>query len=158
LKWLEALFGQARVPKSRLEQLLALSTAHEMDALLQIAMQESGTRPRRQRDQYGFQWLILEDQQLEDLVAVAHQVGLTFQEHGFAERLLSAVFGFQGPDGQRVFWVYNYKRGNFYPFAPLPGRKTRDNHLELRLAAVMRGEMPIEPEQERWYPLWDAPV
>lgn len=190
MKWLESLFGQARVPRSRLEQLFALSTAQvtlettfglrpvgraglvfrevesayfeaaerEMDALLQIALRESGTRTRRQRDRYGFQWLVLEDEQLEDLVAIAHQVGLTFQEHGFAERLLAAVFGFDGPGGQRVFWVYNYKRGNFYPFVPLPGRKARDNPLELRLAAVMRGEMPIEQDQERWYPLWDAPV
>ncbi|MDX6255798.1 MAG: hypothetical protein QOJ11_2132, partial [Frankiales bacterium] len=31
--------------------------------------------------------------------------------------------------------VYLYKRGTFYPFAPLPGEK-RDNALELQLRGV----------------------
>lgn len=189
MKWLEALFGQARVPKSRLEQLFALSTAgvtlettlglrpsgraglvfgavessffktaeQELEQLLRLALAETGTRYSRRADRYSFQWLVLEDEQLEDLVAAAHLVGQTLQGHGFGDRLLAAVFGFEGADGQRVFWIYNYKRASFYPFAPIGNEQRRNNALELRLSAVMRRELPIEPEQERWYPIWSSP-
>ena len=191
MKWLQAIFGQSRVPRSQLEQLFALTTAYvtlqttlglrstgraglvfkavessyfeaaerEMDDLLQITLKQSGTRCSRQRDSYGYDWLVLEDEQLEDLVAAAHLIGQTLQGHGFGDRLLAAVFGFKKEDtGQPAHWIYHYKRGTFYPFAPLPGRNARDNALELRLAAVMRGELPIEPQQERWFALWGAPV
>ncbi|MBI4493517.1 MAG: hypothetical protein HY690_12075 [Chloroflexi bacterium] len=190
MSWLDALFGRARVPKSRLEQLFALTTAQvtletsfglrpsgraglvfravessffetaeqELAELLQLARQETGTTVSRQRDRYGYEWLVLEDEQLEDLVATAHQVGQTLQDHGFGDRLLAAVFGFKDADGLPAYWIYNYKRASFYPFAPLAGEQRRNNPLELRLAAVMRRELPLEPDQARWYPLWGAPV
>ena len=53
--------------------------------------------------------------------------------------------------------VYAYKRGTFYPFVPREGRR-RDNALELRLQAALAAELPLEPELERWYPVWDSPV
>jgi hypothetical protein len=67
------------------------------------------------------------------------------------------VFAFQDADGQPVFFVYSYKRGSFYPFAPR-GDERRDNALELRLQAALSKEMPIEPQLERWYPVWGAPL
>lgn len=189
MKWLQALFGQARVPRSHLERVFAMTTGavtletslqlrpsgraglvfrpvessffetanRELEQLLHVAERESGTVARRQRDSFGYEWLILEDEHFEDLVAAAHLAGQTFQHHGFADRLLAAVFGFQGRDGQRVYWIYNYKRANFYPFVPGSGR-SRDNPFELRLAAIMDRELDIERDRERWYPLWDAPL
>jgi hypothetical protein len=191
MKWLEALFGQAKVPKSQLEKLFALATAgvtleatlglrptgraglafravessyfetaeRELEELLTAATKETGTEATRVKDEYGYVWLVLHDRDLEDLVAAAHQVGLTLQAHGFGDRLLAAVFGFSDPRAERtVYWIYSYKRASFYPFAPLPGQQRRDNAHELRLAAVMRGELPIDSQQERWYALWGAPV
>lgn len=190
MKWLEALFGQARVPKSRLEQLFALTTAsvtlqttfgltptgraglafravessffeaaeQELNQLLELTTRETGTRVTRQRDSFGYEWLLLEDDQLEDLVAAAHLVGQTLRDHGFGDRLLAALFGFQSAEGQRVYWIYNYKRASFYPFVPRGEGRQRDHALELRLAAVMRGELPIENDQSRWYALWGVPV
>ncbi|HZQ98730.1 MAG TPA: hypothetical protein VFC93_07935 [Chloroflexota bacterium] len=129
----------------------------ELDQLLGIALKETGTASTRQRDAQGFEWLVLRDEELEDVVAAAHMVGQTLQAHGFLDRLLAALFAFRGADDRVVYWVYNYKRGTFYPFAPRDGR-ARDYALELRLAAVMKAEMPIEPATERWYALWDPPL
>lgn len=190
MKWLNALFGKADVPKSRLEPLFALSTAQitieaafnlrsngraglvfrtvesqyftaaaqEIDQLLQIATRESGTEATRERDRLGFEWIVLRDEQIEDLVAAAHLIGETLQAHGFGDWLLAAAFGFARPNGGgEIYLIYNYKRASFYPFAPT-GDKSRDNALELRLGAVLQRELPVESDESRWYPLWGAPV
>jgi hypothetical protein len=89
-------------------------------------------------------------------VAGLHMTSQTLHEKGFGDQLLAAVFPFVDREEKLLYWIYNYKRGSFYPFVPLPG-KSRDNAYELRLRAVMEKELPIEPELERWYPLWDIP-
>jgi hypothetical protein len=72
--------------------------------------------------------------------------------------VLCAVFPFEDEKGNRVYWIYNYKRGAFYPFVPAEGEQKRDNERELKLKAQAGNELPIEPELERWFPLWDIPI
>jgi hypothetical protein len=128
----------------------------DIDQLLRISGGESGTTVERHSDEYGFSWIILNAPDIDDLVTTTHVVSQTMEERGFSEQLLCAVFGFVR-DGTPLDLIYNYKRGTFYPFAPTEGKK-RDNALELRVKAGLESEMPIEPELERWYALWDAPV
>jgi hypothetical protein len=52
--------------------------------------------------------------------------------------------------------VYLYKRGTFYPFAPLPGDR-RDNSLELQVRGLIGTDVPLESELGRWMALWGAP-
>ncbi|MGW5640631.1 PspA-associated protein PspAB, partial [Streptomyces sp. NPDC003832] len=57
-------------------------------------------------------------------------------------------------------WVreYLYKRGTFYPFAPLPGEgQRRDNALELRVRAALGDDLRMEEDLGRWFPVWGAP-
>ncbi|MBI2954583.1 MAG: hypothetical protein HYY30_09735 [Chloroflexi bacterium] len=129
----------------------------ELTGLLEIARRESGAEIRFVKDNLGFGWVLLIGSNFDDLVATLHMVSLTLQDHGFGEQLLAAVFQFVDNEKRDIYWIYNYKRGNFYPFVPLPN-KQRDNPFELRLRAVMEKEMPVEPELERWYPLWDIPL
>ncbi|TKA06187.1 hypothetical protein FCI23_32825 [Actinacidiphila oryziradicis] len=49
-----------------------------------------------------------------------------------------------------------YKRGAFYPFAPLPGEK-RDNALELQVKALVTNDLRVEEDLSRWFPVWGAP-
>jgi hypothetical protein len=100
--------------------------------------------------------------ELDDLVTQAHMANSTLTEAGWGAQLLCSVFGFvPGPDASndaRAFsLVYLYKRGTFYPFAPLTGEH-RDNELELRIKAIVGGDLPFEPDLSRWFPLWDAPL
>ena len=62
------------------------------------------------------------------------------------------------PRSGRVYWIYNYKRGAFYPFVPARGDQQRDNERELVLKAQIGAELPVEPELERWFPLWGIPI
>ncbi len=34
----------------------------------------------------------------------------------------------------------------------------RDGERELQVKAIIDGELPIEPELERWFPLWEIPL
>jgi hypothetical protein len=57
-----------------------------------------------------------------------------------------------------VYFIYNFKRGSFYPFVPAGGTQARDTEEELRLKAQIGAELPIEPELARWFPLWEVPL
>ena len=128
----------------------------DLDQLLEISGKTTGTTVSRTQDDFGFAWIVLEDDHLDDLVTTAHLINQSIEERGFSEQLLCSVFGFEDA-GEPIYLVYAFKRGNFYPFAPR-GKNRRDNAMEMRLSAALKGEMPIEPELERWYPVWGAPV
>jgi len=64
------------------------------------------------------------------------------------------VFAFKDSQGQPVNFIYNYKRGTWYPFVPADGAQKRSTERELQLKAQLADELPIEPELERWFPLW----
>lgn len=129
----------------------------DIQELLSIASRDTGTTARRVDDEMGFTWIVLEDPDFEDLVTTTHLVNGSIEERGFSEQLLCSVFGFRDREGRAVDFVYAYKRGTFYPFVP-DGERSRDNATEIRLNAALSKEMPMEPELERWYPVWDAPV
>ena len=79
-------------------------------------------RPSRPRDDdYGFRWLIVRDQAVEDLVVAINGVSTSIEDGGYGERLLCAVFAFKDADGAPINFIYNYKRGSWYPFVPAAG-------------------------------------
>jgi len=129
----------------------------EIDDILRLAAQEQGSTVRRQGDEFGYQWVNVQDPDFEDLVAAIHMVTLTLQEHGFKDQLLAAAFRFDGAPGGPVYWLYNYKHGTYYPFVPR-GNHERDNAEELKLAAVMERELPMEKNPTQWYALWGIPI
>ena len=129
---------------------------NELQELLVLAAQETGSRIRRRTDELGFEWLIVEDIDFEDLVATVHLIGSELKSRGFGSRLLAAIFRFEGKDGP-VYWIYGYKRGAFWPFVPR-GEQERDNAEELELKAKLEKELPVEPDLSRWFALFDAPV
>ena len=79
------------------------------------------------------------------------------QGGGYGDRLLAAVFAFE-EKGKPVYFIYNFKRGAFYPFVPSGGEKKRDTPRELRLKAQLANEMPFEEDTTRWFPLWEIPL
>ena len=60
--------------------------------------------------------------------------------------------------GARIYFIYNYKRGFWYPFVPAAGEQQRSTERELQIKAQMASELPMEPELERWFPLWGIPI
>src|SRR6478736_5067010 len=49
-------------------------------------------------------------------------------------------------------------QGGGYPFVPAGGAQQRDSERELRLKAQIGADLPVEPELERWFPLWGIPI
>jgi hypothetical protein len=134
------------------------AASEELRGVLELAVQEAGSTLRVEDDRYGYRWVVLGDPDPEDLVTAVHMVNATLEQHGFGPQLLCSVFGFADPSGgRRCHLVYLYKRGTFYPFAPLDGER-RDNELELQVRGTLGSDLPIEPELARWFALWGIPL
>jgi hypothetical protein len=129
----------------------------EIEELLGVAAQSSGSRVRRRQDSYGFQWIVVEDPDFEDLITAVHLVSSEMDAHGFGGQLLAADFPFKARE-RTVHLIYGYKRGTFWPFVPTGEDQERDNAEELRLKSELEKELPIEPDLTRWLGLFDAPL
>ncbi|MGH3105147.1 MAG: PspA-associated protein PspAB [Gaiellaceae bacterium] len=130
---------------------------NEMQELLEVAARSSESRIRRKSDEYGFEWIVVEDPDLEDLVTTVHLVTSELQARGFGPQLLASIFRFEGA-GHPVYWIYGYKRGAFWPFVPTGKDQERDNAEELELKAKLERELPIEDDLSRWFGMFDAPL
>ena len=129
----------------------------EMEEVLAGTGEETGTTIAKSDDEFGYRWMVLSDPDLEDLVVGVNAISTALIGGGYGDRVLCAVFAFRD-DKRPLYWIYNYKRGAFYPFVPAAGTQQRDNERELRLKAQIGADLPVEPELERWFPLWGIPV
>jgi hypothetical protein len=130
----------------------------EMEEVVAGTSADAGTKLDSRDDEYGYRWMVLRDTDFDDLVVGLNAVSSALVGGGYGERILAAVFAFERSPGGAVYWIYNYKRGTFYPFVPAPGDKARNSEEELRLKAQIGADLPTEPELERWFPLWGAPI
>ena len=109
-------------------------------------------------DSYGYQWIVINDTDFDSLVTRVHVVNSTLHEHGYDTQLLCSVFGFaKANEHASAYLVYLYKRGTFYAFVPT-GSEKRDNEAEIRLKDLLVDDLSMEPELDRWFPLWELPV
>jgi hypothetical protein len=139
----------------------------------------------QEKDSFGYQWLVVEDTDIEQLVTRIHLVNSSLSDSGWGPQLLCSVFGLaelptgaddaaSGADtgsaalvettagpGQLLtstaFLVYLFKRGTFYPFVP-QGHEHRDTEQELKLKSLVADDLTVEADLDRWFPLWDLPV
>lgn len=130
----------------------------DTEEVLRATGEETGTLVETTEDKFGYRWAVLQDPDVEDLVVGINAVKDALDTSGYGDRVLAAVFGFKDEAGRSVYFIYNVKRGSWYPFVPAPGDQARDNERELQLKAQLGGELPIEPELERWFPLWGVPL
>jgi hypothetical protein len=141
------------------------SIVSEMEEVVRATSADSGTTVESSDDSYGFRWLVLRGRDFDDLVVGVNAVSSALEAGGYGDRVLCAVFAFEDRKQQPIYWIYNYKRGYFYPFVPAPGGSgagtqegSRDTERELVLKAQVGTELPVEPELERWFPLWGIPI
>jgi hypothetical protein len=130
----------------------------DMEEVVRGTGEDTGTTIDRSDDEFGYRWMILSDSDFEDLVVGVNAVSSAQQAGGYGDRILTAVFAFRDEQSRPLYWIYNYKRGSFYPFVPAGRGQERDNERELRLKAQIGADLPVEPELERWFPLWGIPI
>jgi hypothetical protein len=147
----------------------------EMEDVVRETGSESGTQVATQDDAYGYRWMVLSNPSgsasVEDLAVGINAVSTSIETAGHGERLLCAVFAFKDAQQRPVYFIYNYKRGYWYPFVPKGSSAAtsstsggaftageRSTERELQIKAQIASELPIEPELERWFPLWGIPI
>src|SRR6266545_618220 len=146
--------GKAAIVFQRLETSDFDGIVAEMEEVLHGTGEDTGTEIAKSDDEFGYRWMVLSDPDFEDLVVGVNGVSSALVGGGYGDRILCAVFPFRDDGNRRVFWIYNYKRGAFYPFVPARGEQQRDSERELRLKAQIGAELPVEAELDRWFPLW----
>ena len=133
----------------------------DMSQLLNMLKTQRELDLKELDDKYGYHWVVITNPDVEGLVTDVHMVNSSLQDAGFGPQLLCSVFGFAAapsrPRKQTVYLIYLYKRGSFYPFAPLDGEK-RDNELELHLKGIVEKDLKVEADLTRWFPVWGVPV
>nr|WSZ94493.1 hypothetical protein OH820_01500 [Streptomyces sp. NBC_00857] len=132
----------------------------DVQELLDADSGRSGPPVSFSQDAYGYTWLLAQ-RSPDDTAALVndlHAVNTLLQDGGFGPQLLCSLLSFRDPEQRSLALVYLYKRGSFYPFAPLPGAvEKRDNQRELQVRAVLGDDLRIEPDLARWFPVWGAP-
>lgn len=128
----------------------------EVNELLEVDSKSTDSQYRIVDDTYGTRWVVLSDHDFDDLVSILDLIGETITEHGFGDRLVAAVFGFNYK-GNQAYLIYNVKRGKFYPMVLSEG-KERDNRSEMNIGTLLEKEkLPVEKNLEQWYALWGIP-
>jgi hypothetical protein len=130
----------------------------EMEEVVRSTGKETGTEVTSEDDRFGYRWMVVRDPDVEDLVVAVNAVSEALQLGGYGERLLASVFAFEDAAKRPVYFIYNFKRGYWYPFVPGEGEQQRSVERELQIKAQIGGELPLEPELERWFPLWGVPI
>src|SRR5207248_7912834 len=97
------------------------SIVSEMEEVVRATSADSGTTVETSDDSYGFRWLVLRGKDFDDLVVGVNAVSSALEAGGYGDRVLCAVFAFEDKQKRPIYWIYNYKRGFFYPFVPAPG-------------------------------------
>jgi hypothetical protein len=129
----------------------------DLEQLLDSVTAETGSKIERKTDSFGFEWLIVRDNDLEDLINAVNLIASELSDAGFGPQLLAAPFRFDGGKNP-VYFVYGFKTGSFWPFVPMGDGQERDNAEELELKAKLEKELPIEQDLTKWLALYDAPI
>jgi hypothetical protein len=130
----------------------------EKDVRELLSMGSEAPQVEVTNDSYGFTWLVCHHSadDVGALVTDLHAVNSSLVDGGFGPQLLCTLVSFTSESGRRLGIVYLYKRGTFYPFAPL-GDERRDNALELQVRGAVGADLKIEADLGRWFPVWGAP-
>ncbi|MFI6847456.1 hypothetical protein OG535_13185 [Kitasatospora sp. NBC_00085] len=132
----------------------------QVRALLDADTERGGVPVEASKDAYGYSWLLARHtpEELPELVNDLHAVNSELEANGFGPQLLCSLVAFRDAEGQPLALVYLYKRGTFYPFAPVPGGgEKRNSPLELQVNAMLGNDLRLEKDLTRWFPVWGAP-
>lgn len=187
MSFFDALFGRTRLKRPQFDALFRLSTAipdleakgvpleskagvccrpseeeafseayRQAQDVTDLYAKEHGLSIDASVDKEGYRWIVLTGGTPDDVITGVHAAADTLEGQGYGGALLAALFRLRDR-GDVTYLVYNYKRAHFYPFRPT-SRNDREEAREIQLQAMLSDILPIEPELDRWYPIWDSPL
>ena len=80
------------------------SIVKDMQELLTSSTADTGSKLETADDEFGYRWLILRDQDFEDLVVALNTISTELQGGGYGDRLLAAVFPFE-EEGKPIYFI-----------------------------------------------------
>jgi hypothetical protein len=130
----------------------------QIDQLLAIDAADGSRKYEESVDKYGFSWLSrrTSPDDMSGLVTDLHAMNSTLDGAGFGPALLCTLVAFSDGSAPTLGLVYLFKRGTWYPFAPI-GDTKRDNAREMQIRAMVGDDLKIETDLARWFPVWEAP-
>src|SRR6478735_4959332 len=87
--------------------------AQEMEEVVRGTGEETGTTLSTSDDDFGYRWMVLRDDDIEDLAVGVNAVSDALAVGGYGDRVLCAVFAFQDAEKRPLYFIYNYKRGTW---------------------------------------------
>ena len=129
----------------------------EAEELVHGTAEDTDTKVETHDDEFGYRWIVLRDPDFEDLVVSLNAVSTELQGGGYGDRLLACVFAFE-EEGKPLYFIYNFKRGSFYPFVPAPGDQQRDTEREMRLQAQIGGGAALREGDDALVPALGDPA
>ncbi|HEX9067154.1 MAG TPA: hypothetical protein VF807_00185 [Ktedonobacterales bacterium] len=134
----------------------------QITEIAKIAAKDEQLGVRQFQDNVGYTWYVFTSADFQELVTAIHMVAQNLVDQGYSTQLLFAIFPFTRSDKREIYWLYNFKRGTFYPFVPTVDthdrQRRRDNAEEMRLGTAIGKELPVESQYEYWYPVWDLDI
>ena len=154
----------------------------EMEAeVVKLLSMDGGSGLKRSEDSFGYAWLVVEDSDIESLVTRVHLVNSSLSDAGWGPQLPCSVFGLaqlvtdttadtgsdtvrrgrpSGParwSPPRPTWSTCSNGARSIPSCP-PVTNSVSTEEEFRMPQPGRRRPRVEPDLDRWFPLWDLPV
>ena len=144
-------------------------TASEVEQLLDLG---DDAKIHEESDSYGYRWVVIADDDFSDLINQVHVVNTTLEEHGWGPQLLCSVFGFAPipggaadpsaadgcAEGGRHLPRLPVQAGHVLPVRAATGHGERDSDRERPPKVTLAQDLSMEPDLERWFPLWGLPI
>src|SRR2546429_6201540 len=96
----------------------------DTEELLRGSAADTGTKVESADDQYGYRWIILRDDEFEDLVVSVNVISTQLEAGGYGDPIPCPDLGLDG-EGRPLYFIHHYQRGALYPLVAAPGGKQR---------------------------------
>jgi hypothetical protein len=148
--------GKAAIGLKSVSGRLFAETIEEIKHFLDVSKTESDLLYKMINDSYGYLWITLQCEKIEDIISGISAVGQIVHDRNFSKQLFAALFQFSNANNRsnNRYLIYSFALNKFYPFVPV-NKNERDNEIEREIMKTIVDEMPFEKDVSLWYPIWD---
>jgi hypothetical protein len=148
--------GKAAIGLKSVSGRLFAETIEEIKHFLDVSKTESDLSYKMINDSYGYLWITLQCEKIEDIISGISAVEQIVHDRNFSKQLFAALFQFSNANNRsnNRYLIYSFALNKFYPFVPV-NKNERDNEIEREIMKTIVDEMPFEKDASLWYPIWD---
>ena len=148
--------GKAAIGLKSVSGRFFAETIEEIKHFLDVSKTESDLSYKMINDSYGYLWITLQCEKIEDIILGMSAVGQIAHDRNFSKQLFAALFQFSNANNRsnNRYLIYSFALNKFYPFVPV-NKNERDNEIEREIMKTIVDEMPFEKDVSLWYPIWD---